>query len=120
MYAAMLLNKAGTDIDEKSLTKVLEAAGVKVDKAKVTVVVNALKGVDVEKVLKESTAAPVTAAPAAAPASSGEAPASARGGGLRAKSAAGHGLHPPYGDGWARKVWRKAASAAVRGESTRP
>ena len=73
MYAAMLLNKAGTDIDEKSLTKVLEAAGVKVDKAKVTVVVNALKGVDIEKVLKESTAAPVTAAPAAAPASNGEA-----------------------------------------------
>ena len=65
MYAAMLLNKAGTDIDEKSLTKVLEAAGVKVDKAKVTVVVNALKGVDIEKVLKESTVAPVTAAPAA-------------------------------------------------------
>ena len=73
MYAAMLLNKAGTDIDEKSLTKVLEAAGVKVDKAKVTVVVNALKGVDVEKVLKESTVAPVNAAPVAAPASSGEA-----------------------------------------------
>ena len=64
MYAAMLLNKAGTDIDEKSLTKVLEAAGVKVDKAKVTVVVNALKGVDIETVLKEATAVPVTAAPA--------------------------------------------------------
>ena len=73
MYAAMLLNKAGTGIDEKSLTKVLEAAGVKVDKAKVTVVVNALKGVDIKTVLKESTAAPVTAAPAAAPASGGEA-----------------------------------------------
>ena len=65
MYAALLLNKAGTGIDEKSLTKVLEAAGVKVDKAKVTVVVNALKGLDIEKVLKESTVAPVTAAPAA-------------------------------------------------------
>ncbi|MBL7050740.1 50S ribosomal protein P1 [Candidatus Woesearchaeota archaeon] len=65
MYAAMLLHKAGSEINEANLTKVLDAAGVKADKAKVTVVVNALKGVDVEKVLKEAVVAPVAAAPAA-------------------------------------------------------
>ena len=72
MYAAMLLHKAGSEINEANLTKVLDAAGVKADKAKVTVVVNALKGVDVEKVLKEATVAPVAAAAPAAAEASGE------------------------------------------------
>ena len=71
MYAAMLLHKAGTDINEANMTKVLEAAGVKVDKAKVTVVVNALTDVDIEKVLAEATVAPVAAA-APAPEGKGE------------------------------------------------
>jgi large subunit ribosomal protein L12 len=66
MYAAMLLHKSGTDINEANMTKVLEAAGVKVDKAKVTVVVNALTDVDIEKVLAEATVAPVAAAAPAA------------------------------------------------------
>ncbi|MCK5107766.1 MAG: 50S ribosomal protein P1 [Nanoarchaeota archaeon] len=61
MYAAMLLHKAGTEINEANMTKVIEAAGVKVDKAKVTVVVNALNGVDIVKVLAEATIAPVAA-----------------------------------------------------------
>ena len=61
MYAAMLLHKAGTEINEANLTKVVEAAGVKTDKAKVTVVVNALKGVEIEKVLSEAIVAPVAA-----------------------------------------------------------
>jgi len=65
MYAAMLLHKAGKKVDEASLNKVLEAAGIKVDKAKVTVVVNALNGVDIDKVLKEAIVAPVAAAPVA-------------------------------------------------------
>ena len=69
MYAAMLLHKAGSEINEANLTKVLDAAGVKADKAKVTVVVNALKGVDVEKVLAEATVTPVVAAAPAAEAS---------------------------------------------------
>jgi len=72
MYAAMLLHKAKQEINEANLTKVVEASGVKVDKAKVTVVVNALKGVDIEKVLAEATVAPVAAV--AAPAASVEAP----------------------------------------------
>ena len=63
MYAAMLLHKAGTEVNELNIMKVLEAAGVKADKAKASVVVNALKDVDIEKVLSEASVAPVAAAP---------------------------------------------------------
>jgi large subunit ribosomal protein L12 len=67
MYAAMLLHKAGNEINEANLSKVLESAGVKADKAKMTVVVNALKGVDIDKVIAEAVIAPVAAAVAEAP-----------------------------------------------------
>jgi large subunit ribosomal protein L12 len=64
IYAAMLLHKAGKAIDEESLKKVVAAAGIPVDDAKVKIVVTALNGVDIEKAIKE--AAPVAvAAPAA-------------------------------------------------------
>ena len=66
VYAAMLLHKAGKPIEEESLKKVLEAAGVTADDGKIKATVAALKGVDIEKVLKEATMiAPATAAPAA-------------------------------------------------------
>ena len=34
IYSAMLLNSAGAEIDAKSVTKVLKAAGLKTDKAR--------------------------------------------------------------------------------------
>ena len=71
MYAAMLLHKAGKDINEANLTKVLDAAGVKPDKAKITVITNALKGVDIKKVLSEAIVAPVAAAVSEAPKAEG-------------------------------------------------
>ena len=64
VYAAMLLHKAGKPIEEESLKKILEAAGLAIDKGKIKSTVAALKGVDIEKVLKEAT----VAAPAIAPA----------------------------------------------------
>lgn len=66
VYAAMLLHKAGQKMDEAPLTKVLEAAGVKVEPARVKALVSALEGVDIEKAIKEASQAPVAAAPAAA------------------------------------------------------
>ena len=70
VYAALLLHKAGKKVDESSLKKVLEAAGVEADAAKIKGLVAALDGVDVEEVLKQ---APVAAAPvAAAPSESKE------------------------------------------------
>lgn len=71
IYAVMLLNKAGKTADEDAVTKVLKAAGVEVDAAKVKSLIAALDGVDIAKVIAESSvavaAAPVAAA-AAAPA----------------------------------------------------
>lgn len=64
MYAAMLLHKAGQAVDEANLKKVLDAAGVKADDARVKALVAALKGVDIEKAISE--AAPVAPAAAAA------------------------------------------------------
>jgi len=62
IYAAMLLHKAGQKVDEAGVTKVLEAASVKADAARVKALVAALDGVDIEKAIKET----VVAAPAAA------------------------------------------------------
>jgi len=59
IYAAMLLHKAGKKIDEASIKKVLEAAGVKVDDGRVRALVAALSELDIEKVIKEAAVMPV-------------------------------------------------------------
>ena len=64
VYTAMLIHKAGGKIDEATVTKVLEAAGVKPDSARVKALVASFDGVDIEKVIKESSVMQV-AAPAA-------------------------------------------------------
>lgn len=77
IYSVMLLNKAGKTVDEKSVSAVLEAAGVAVDAAKVKSLIAALDGVDVEQVIAESSvvaAAPAAAAPAAEAAAPAAAP----------------------------------------------
>ena len=71
IYAALLLHKAGKDITEDALKKVLEAAGVKADDARIKALVNALKDVNIEEAISTPVA---VAAPAAAPAAQ-EAPA---------------------------------------------
>ena len=69
VYASLLLYKAGKEINEENLKKVLEAAGVNVDEVRVKSLVAALKNIDIAKVLEQALAAPVVAAPAqAAPA----------------------------------------------------
>lgn len=65
IYAVMLLNKAGQDVNEQSLKKVLESAGVTVDDAKVKSVMAALDGVDIQKVIEENSNVAVAAAPVA-------------------------------------------------------
>ena len=73
IHAALLLHKAGKDIKEDSLKKVLEAAGVKVEDGKLKALVSALKDVKIEEAI--STPVAVAAAPAGAstPQSGGEA-----------------------------------------------
>ncbi|MGE5556680.1 MAG: 50S ribosomal protein P1 [Methanocella sp.] len=67
IYAAMLLHKAGKAIDEASVTKVLEAAGITVDAVQVKALVASLSEVNIDEAIK---AAPtmMAAAPVAAPA----------------------------------------------------
>jgi large subunit ribosomal protein L12 len=65
VYAAMLLHKAGKQITEDSMEKVLTATGVAIDKARIKATVTALKDVDINKVIKEATLV-TAAAPAAA------------------------------------------------------
>ena len=68
----MLLHKAGKQITEDSMDKVLIATGVAVDKARVKATVTALKDVDINKVIKEATLVTAAAAPAAGPAPKAE------------------------------------------------
>ncbi|PNX53980.1 MAG: 50S ribosomal protein P1 [Thermoplasmata archaeon M9B2D] len=66
VYSAMLLHSAGQPINEENVKKVLTAAGVKTDAARVKALVASLEGVNIEEAIKSATAMPVAAAPAAA------------------------------------------------------
>ncbi len=76
IYAAMLLHKAGKEINEASVTKVLEAAGITVDAVQVKALVASLSEVNIDEAIK---AAPtmMAAAPVAAPAGGEAKPAAA-------------------------------------------
>jgi len=73
IYAAMLLHKAGKEINEENLTQVLTAAGINVDVVRVKALMASLAEVNIEEAIKSAPtmmAAPTTAPPAtAAPAS---------------------------------------------------
>ena len=79
MYAALLIHKAGKPITEDSLTSVVKAAGIDVDKVKVKALASALSEINVDEALKSAStmavAAPTAAAaPAAAAAKAEEKP----------------------------------------------
>ena len=65
VYSALLLHKAGKQINEANVKKVLEAAGVALDEGKVKALVAALDGVNIEQAIKEAAVAPVAVAQAA-------------------------------------------------------
>ena len=66
IYGVLLLNSAGKEVNEDGLTKVLTAAGVSPDAARVKAVITSLDGVDIQEAVKAAVAAPAAAAPAAA------------------------------------------------------
>jgi len=70
IYAAMLLHKAGKQINEETVTAVLTAAGVTADPVQVKALVASLAEVNIDEALK---AAPTIAAAAPAPAAAGAA-----------------------------------------------
>ena len=66
IYAAMLLHKAGKEINEANLTQVITAAGVNADAVRVKALVASLAEVKIDEAIK--SASTMMAAPAAAPA----------------------------------------------------
>jgi large subunit ribosomal protein L12 len=70
IYAALLLHKAGKEITDAHVKKVLEAAGVHADDGRVKALLAALEGVNIDDAIKSAApvagAAPAAAAPAAA------------------------------------------------------
>lgn len=67
VYSAMLLHSAKKEINEAHVTKVLEAAGITPDSARVKALVASLKNVNIDDAIAKAavSAAPVAAAPAA-------------------------------------------------------
>jgi len=61
IYGAMLLHSAGKEINEDNLKKVLDAAGIEVDDAKVKVLVSSLEDVNIEEAISKAAVAPVAA-----------------------------------------------------------
>jgi len=59
IHCALLLNKAGKEINEHNVKKVLEAAGIHEDEGRIKALVTALEGVNIEEVIKEASVTPV-------------------------------------------------------------
>jgi len=66
VYAALLIHKAGKKVDEHAMKKVLEAAGVHVDEARVKATVAALDGLNIDEAISKAAMPAVSAAPAQA------------------------------------------------------
>ena len=67
VYAALLIHKSGKKVDEAILKKVLEAAGVHADEARVKATIAALDGLNIDEAISKAAAMPAaTAQPQAA------------------------------------------------------
>ena len=62
VYAALILNETGEEINEENVTGVLEAAGVDVEESRVKALVAALEDVDIEEAIETAAAAPAAGA----------------------------------------------------------
>jgi large subunit ribosomal protein L12 len=72
IYSALLLHAAGKDITDANIKKILDAAGIKSDEARIKALTASLEGVDINKAISTAAVVPAAApAPAGAPASSG-------------------------------------------------
>ncbi len=68
VYAALLLHKVGKEINEENLRKVISAAGVEPDEGRIKSLVTALKGRDIDEMIKSvSLSAPAPQPTAEAP-----------------------------------------------------
>jgi len=60
VYAALILNETGEEINESNLTDVLEAAGVDVEESRVKALVAALEDVDIDEAVDQAAAVPAS------------------------------------------------------------
>jgi large subunit ribosomal protein L12 len=58
VYAALIVNEAGGELNEDNITAVLEAAGVDVEESRVKALVAALEDVDIEEAVESAAAVP--------------------------------------------------------------
>ena len=75
LYSALILHKSGKKITEAAITKVLKAAGVDADDARVKAVVAAMGEIDIDEALESASSMQFAAAPAAGAAPAAAAPA---------------------------------------------
>jgi len=75
VYAAMLLHKAGKEINEKNVSEVLTVAGVNADSVRVKALVASLAEVDIDEAIKTAPAMMAAAPAATEPAKKEEKPA---------------------------------------------
>ncbi len=65
IYAALILNESGEELNEENLTNVLDAAGVDVEESRVKALVAALEDVDIEEAVEQAAAVPAGGAASA-------------------------------------------------------
>ena len=73
VYAALILNESGEEINEDNLTSVLDAAGVDVEESRVKALVAALEDVDIDEAVEQAAAVPAGGAAAGGAAGGAEA-----------------------------------------------
>jgi large subunit ribosomal protein L12 len=71
VYAALILNESGEEINEDNVTAVLEAAGIDVEQSRVKALVAALEDVDIAEAIETAAAAPAAGGAAAGGAAAG-------------------------------------------------
>lgn len=91
IYAALLLHKAGKEVNEANLKSVVAAAGVEADDAKIKSLIASLNGVDIEAELANASVVSAPSASAPAEAKKEEAPKEEK------KEAAAEGLGALFG-----------------------
>jgi large subunit ribosomal protein L12 len=98
IYAALLLHKAGKEVNEESLKAVVTAAGVQADDSQIKSLVTSLKGVDIEKELEgASLAVAAGGAPEGVPSDEGKAKTEEKKPKEEKKEAAAEGLSALFG-----------------------
>ena len=65
VYAALILNETGEELNEDNITAVLDAAGVDVEESRVKALVAALEDVDIEEAIETAAAVPAAGGAAA-------------------------------------------------------